>query len=112
MTAVFETLAKVVTIKVEGRGSATPALGSHNITKGTTVALNAIPDSGWRFAGWTGGVAEPDRENTTLVVDDDITVTANFIQFRVNWSVFAGIIILVFVAISLTSYIVFRKDKP
>ncbi|UCH42206.1 MAG: InlB B-repeat-containing protein [Dehalococcoidales bacterium] len=111
VTAIFEPAEKVVTIEVEGSGTTVPVMGSHNIATGTTVTLTATSASGWKFDGWTGNVAEPDRETTTLLVDADITVTANFTELRINWWLFTGILILVFVALSLTSYIVLRKEN-
>jgi uncharacterized repeat protein (TIGR02543 family) len=48
-------------------GTTDPAVGAHVYTEG-----------GWQFTGWTGEVAEPGNPSTTVLMDGDKTVTANF----------------------------------
>ncbi|MFC1551608.1 putative Ig domain-containing protein [Candidatus Latescibacterota bacterium] len=39
-----------------------------------------MPDSGYIFVGWTGDVENPDIESTTVTMDSDKMVTANFTE--------------------------------
>ncbi|MDY6790175.1 MAG: PilC/PilY family type IV pilus protein [Thermodesulfobacteriota bacterium] len=50
----------------------------HTFTCGMDIPISAIPGPGSQFAGWTGGVAEPDLEQTTILMNGDQTVTASF----------------------------------
>jgi len=54
-------------------------------TSSTFILLEATPDSGFSFSGWTGSavdagkVVSPQSTNTAVVVDRSLTVTANFV---------------------------------
>jgi vibriolysin len=65
-----------------GNGSITldPAGGTY--CEGTVVTLTAAPDAGWQFDNWSGdlsGTANP----TTITMDSNKSVTANFSQLPV-----------------------------
>ena len=48
---------------------------------GAVVSLNATPDSGYQFGGWTGNVgtvASVNAASTTITVNGDYSITANF----------------------------------
>ncbi len=59
---------------------------------GTVVRLNATPDSGYQFVGWTGNVgsvANVKAASTTITVNGDYSVTAKFelpppVQYSLN----------------------------
>ena len=59
---------------------------------GTVVSLNAAPDSGYQFVGWTGDVgtvASVNAASTTIIVNGDYSVMANFelptpVQYSLN----------------------------
>ena len=47
------------------------------------VELTATPaDDCWEFVNWTGDVADPDAAVTTVTMDDDQSVTANFVKIQ------------------------------
>jgi len=48
---------------------------------GTDVALRAIPEPGYRFMAWTGGLESENAEDTIRIIGD-MTVTAQFQQVR------------------------------
>ncbi len=89
ITAVFEnedehgggTGASTYTLSVEksGEGQTQPLPGVHEIEAGTTVDLVADPDEHWDFQEWSGPVQEPKNRETTIVVDEDVTVRAVFV---------------------------------
>ena len=80
VTAIFSNIIHPLTIQVNGHGSTNPAAGSYDYPEGTEVMIGATPDSGWRFDSWSGGVSYPYLASTTIVVNADKTVTANFSQ--------------------------------
>jgi hypothetical protein len=50
---------------------------------GAVVSLNAVPYSGYTFVNWTGDVSEVGNltaPSTTITMNDDYSITANFIQ--------------------------------
>jgi len=69
-----------LTLSAETGGTTDPVPGSHTYDVGTDVSLTAIPDSGYRFTGWTGDVLGG-LENVipvTITMDSDKSITANF----------------------------------
>ncbi len=69
-----------LTMAVNGSGSTTPAVGGHTYRAGTVVNITATPEPYWQFDNWTGDVANPNSATTTVTMDADKTVTANFSQ--------------------------------
>jgi uncharacterized repeat protein (TIGR02543 family) len=59
-------------------GSTDPAVGVHTYTESTVVNISATPAVGYDFDYWTGDVADPNSASTTVTMDDNKTVTANF----------------------------------
>ncbi len=68
-----------LTLNVSGAGNTNPAPGTHEIAAGTTVIM-AIPAVGWHFTGWTGLVNSLTTKVTTVLMNANKTVTANFAQ--------------------------------
>lgn len=66
----------------EEGGGTEPEAGAHAFPEGTEVPLSAIPAEGYYFVSWTGDVAEPNTAETTVLLDEDKTVTAHFEAFR------------------------------
>ncbi|MGB7055441.1 MAG: NF038122 family metalloprotease, partial [bacterium] len=67
-----------LTTNIAGEGSVIRNPDSTWYTPGTTVELTAIPDSGWMFYQWGGGLIG-DNNPDTVIMDGDITVTASFL---------------------------------
>ena len=70
-----------LTMKVSptGSGTTTPTIGTHSgYAAGRSVSISAIAASGYEFVDWTGDVADPNSATTTVTMDADKTVTANF----------------------------------
>ncbi|MDR3012459.1 MAG: InlB B-repeat-containing protein [Chitinispirillales bacterium] len=63
---------------VAGDGGTVTGGGTFN--EGTHAPITATPDSGCAFSGWTPeeGVADPDSDNTTVLMMTNRTVIANF----------------------------------
>jgi uncharacterized repeat protein (TIGR02543 family) len=68
----------ILSIAINGEGSVDPAPGNYSFPENETVSLSATPADGWRFIGWTGGVSNPDSATTTVVMDGNMNITANF----------------------------------
>jgi len=60
-----------------GAGTVSPS-GSNDYNPGTVVTLNATAASGYSFANWTGDVANASSATTTVTMNADKSVTANF----------------------------------
>jgi len=69
-----------LTMAVSGNGTTTPTIGGHTYATGTVVDITATPDTYWYFVNWTGDVANNTLASTSVTVDANKTVTANFAQ--------------------------------
>jgi hypothetical protein len=68
----------ILTMAVSGNGTTTPSRGVHFYAPGITLHIAAKPASAWQFVNWIGSVADPGSVNTTLFLDNNKTITANF----------------------------------
>jgi uncharacterized repeat protein (TIGR02543 family) len=83
ITANFEELAEydLTTSSTAGGSVTTPGEGTFTYYDGTAVSLVATADSGYYFINWTGDVdsiANVNAPTTTVTMNDDYSVTANF----------------------------------
>jgi len=65
----------------EGGSVTTPGEGTHTYEAGMVVNLVAEPDEGYHFVNWTGDLGTIDDANaasTTITMNDDYSITANF----------------------------------
>jgi peptide/nickel transport system substrate-binding protein len=65
----------------EGGSVTTPGQGTFTYDEITVVNLVAEPDEGYRFVNWTGDtntVADASDATTTITMDSDYSITANF----------------------------------
>jgi hypothetical protein len=76
-----------VTISSSEGGLVTdPGEGTYEYDGGTSIPIAASPEAAWRFTGWTGTavdagkVADPSALSTTVMVDGDYTLHANFVS--------------------------------
>jgi len=67
-----------LTITSTAGGSVTPAVGAHTYSAGTEVNLTATPDAEYNFVNWTGNVANVNAATTTITMNSDHAITANF----------------------------------
>jgi uncharacterized repeat protein (TIGR02543 family) len=80
VTANFELIPQhTLTMAVSplGGGTTTPSVGTHDYAEGTVVPITATAAAGYQFVNWTGDVTGTDNP-TTVTMDGDKTVTANF----------------------------------
>lgn len=66
-----------VTISIEGGGSTDPVPNTYTYAEGEDISIEAIPDTGWEFAGWTGDVETEDQE-IEITVTEDMEVVSEF----------------------------------
>jgi hypothetical protein len=82
ITAVFAVKQYELTISsTEGGSVTTPGEGIFIYDCGTVVDLVAVAEEGYQFANWTGDVGTIDDVNagsTTITMNDDYYITANF----------------------------------
>jgi len=67
-----------LTIHIEGGGSTEPGEGTHVYYEHGKIVLEASSDKDYFFGNWTGDV-ESDEKVIAVTMDQDISVTANFI---------------------------------
>lgn len=73
--------AVILTVLTEGQGIVTLDPAGNIYSPGTSVQLTAVPDPNWGFVGWNGiTVFPPDNPVATVVVNDNMTVTAKFVS--------------------------------
>jgi uncharacterized repeat protein (TIGR02543 family) len=63
-------------IEVNGSSVVLPYSGS--VPYGGTVTLEAVPEYGWRFTGWSGSVVGTDNP-VVVMVNDELDITATFV---------------------------------
>jgi len=66
-----------LTITAGTDGTTNPSPKSYNYDVGTQVSVRAIPNSGYRFTGWSGD-ASGTTNPITITMDSDKSITANF----------------------------------
>jgi len=62
-----------------------PGEGVFTYDHGSKVRLRAEPDRGYKFVGWTGdigAIADPNAAYTTITMDDDYKIVAEFAPLR------------------------------
>ena len=96
-----------------GGSVTTPGEGTFSYDEGTDVSLEATPDTGHRFASWTGDVdtiANSGAAETTITINGHYIITANFEELAppLNWALIGGIIAM---AVVLGLVIFFRRRK-
>ncbi|MCJ7811748.1 hypothetical protein MUP95_00300, partial [bacterium] len=65
-------------VNESGWGTTTPTVGDHLYDKDEVVAITAAPTAGYQFVNWTGDVEDPNSANTTVTMNGNKTITANF----------------------------------
>ncbi len=84
VTAHFEEIEDdryVLTVEVQGEGITEPEPGDHLYDEGEEVTVEAIPDDGSLFQGWTGDY-QGTEEEITMIMDEDKTVRAHFLKLH------------------------------
>jgi len=73
-----------------GGSVSSPGVGLFTYNQGASVPIVASPQAGYGFVNWTGSavqagrVADPSASSTTVIVDADYTVQAEFVQTEPN----------------------------
>jgi hypothetical protein len=96
----------------------TPGEGTFTYEKGTVVNLVASPESGYRLVKWTGNVgtvANVNAVNTTITMNGNYSITANFAKVPpllqgISW-LLMGVIIAAAVVVGLVLFFLRRKRK-
>lgn len=66
-----------ISVSPTGTGTTDPAVGTHTYVEDTDVTITASAATGYRFSHWSGD-ASGTSSTTTVTMDDDKSVTANF----------------------------------
>jgi len=91
-----------------------PGEGTFTYGKGTVVHLAvAVEERSSRFVNWTGDVdtiADVSDGTTTITMDDDYSITANFKE-RTNWLRIGVVIVMPVLVVGLASFFFIRRRK-
>ncbi|MCB0178821.1 MAG: tandem-95 repeat protein [Anaerolineae bacterium] len=69
-----------LTIGTDGNGTTTPIAGTYTYAENTVVNISANPNTNYEFDNWTGDVVNPNSASTTVMMDGDKAITANFTE--------------------------------
>lgn len=83
-TISYITYTLTMAVNPAGAGTTDPAAGDHIYNSGTVVNISATAATGYEFSNWTGDVADANSAATTVTMDADETVTANFSQLAID----------------------------
>jgi len=110
IAANFSQIMHSLTSQVNGNGTITPPLDGQRYAEGSEISITATPDKGWQFDGWEGDVADPAAATTTVTIDSDKGITANFSPVKSS----AGIIGIIAgsVGAGLAAFFATRRQKP
>ena len=95
VTANFNQNATTYTLTVERNptagGTTNPASSQTNINAGQQINISATPANGYTFANWTitsgsGNIANANNVSTTITVNGNVTVRANFTQNQTQYT--------------------------
>ncbi len=67
-----------LTIKVRGPGTVEPAVGTHIFSQGQELTVEATAAGSAVFLNWEGEVADSSSSSTTIQLNEDQVITANF----------------------------------
>ena len=68
-----------LTISSTTGGSVTvPGEGTYSYDTGAVVTVTAVPDTGYSFLNWSGNVANASAASTTITMDGNYSIVANF----------------------------------
>lgn len=79
---------KLTISSTEGGEVTIPDEGTFTYYEGEAVSLTAVAGNGYRFANWAGDVsaiAEPSAASTTIIMNDDYSIVANFYEIPVTY---------------------------
>jgi len=61
-----------------GQGETDPETGEYDFEEDASVPIEAKPSAGWEFIRWSENVAEPEKSETRVLMNEDKVVTALF----------------------------------
>ena len=74
---------------ISGEGGSVEGAGSFE--HGSLQVINATPNEGYFFEGWTGsGISDPNSTTTTIQMTEDRNITASFSIKKHSLSVISG----------------------
>lgn len=80
LTTEVGTACLTMQVSPAGSGTTNPSEDTpHTYDTGTTVNMSASPNAGYTFSSWAGDVADPSSASTTVTMNDNKTITANFV---------------------------------
>jgi len=85
ITAHFSINSHTLSIGKNGSGSVT---GANLYTYDSVAEISASPNPGYSFSHWSGeGISNPANPNTSITINQDINITANFVKLSLDLNV-------------------------
>ena len=109
VTAKFSEQSFILTVEIEGAGSVTPSAGTYRYGENTIVDITAMPDEGYRFDSWTGGVSDINSATTTVIINSDTSIRANFSKKGISTGMLVAIVLGSIILISIIVWAVTRR---
>ncbi|MFP3871481.1 MAG: InlB B-repeat-containing protein [Candidatus Natronoplasma sp.] len=118
ITAHFEEIMYQLTIETEGHGDVDINPDQMEFSEGEEVTLSASSGDNWKFVEWTGD-HEGEGGETTITMDDDMTITAHF-EEEEEEGVIAGtgamsylwiLVIILLILVIILAVMLMRKGK-
>ena len=109
--AMFNPITPILTIVKHGSGSISPSSGQYAHLPGTVINLIATPAKGWKFDGWTSNVDNPSSPETSLTLNSDTLVKANFSLIWSIWMILGIIIGALIIAGGIFWFVFRRREK-
>ena len=109
--AAFDPITPVLTIVKQGDGSISPSSGRYTYQPGTVINLKATPNKGWKFDGWTTNVENPNSMVTSVTLNSDIQVTANFSRIWPIWMILGIIIGVIIIILGIIWFVLKNRKK-
>ncbi|MDG2147261.1 MAG: BspA family leucine-rich repeat surface protein [Flavobacteriaceae bacterium] len=73
-------------VSIDSQDGGTVSTSGGEYEEGSTLTIEAVPDQGFDFAGWTGG-ASGDTNPLTITVGTNANITATFVRSKYNLTV-------------------------
>jgi hypothetical protein len=83
-------LSYTVTFSTSGSGTISGTTSQTLNTGHNTSAVTAVPNAGYKFTGWTGGVVSSDNPLVVYGVTSDLSIVANFVETNIIYAINCG----------------------
>ncbi len=110
LQADFSPIIPILTMDKIGRGTVLPAPGQYPYPAGTVIDIKAVPDKGWKFDGWTPNVTDQKSAETSVTLNSDTQVKAEFSLIWTAWMII-GVVIASLILAGILGWLIWLGFK-